>query len=1424
MRGFRQRMAADLASRVTLPSGEPFPSVSSSSSSSSSSSASSVPLGSLTEEERLEQQQQSVPTFRDFQMNLTEAEWSTVCVRRMSNTLRGRSEQAARKPKPSRISKVQFSILGEEELVRQSRVHVTPGSVYDRNEPRTGGLNDHRMGVVDRRMLCATCGHGIATCPGHPGHLRLGMPVYHPGMIDSVARILRCVCFFCSSLLLKPDDPKLKTAVDASPLETVRAERRFEKVTNAAKAPANCRCPNPECRAPQPKYTMEMLNLRTDWSPSAQSRFESQEEGRYAMRPFTAFRARQILAHIPQADLDIMGLSSLSHPKNSVITVMPIPPPPVRPSIMAYEGSRTRGADDLTNKLHEIQKCNRHLCDAIAKYEKETGQAFDPYDADADIRGFIADLQMEIASYIDDRYANKNARTGQAANPAQMRGNTSTKSLKRRIRGKEGRVRGNLTGKRVDFSARSVITPDPLLGVGELGVPEFIALAITKNVPVNLLNLEEMQRCVAIGPGKLGGAASITLETGRRIHLDRRLPCPDVLPGMEVQCYLRNGDAVAFNRQPSLHKGSMMGMIIKILPPPSNAPGYDGGSMDGDEMNQHGNVYDTTRLPGAKKLHTARSDEGPFRLNLSATTPFNADFDGDEMNMHVPQNLAAEIELKELMLVDKQIVNSQSSKPIMGLVQDACTGAYLFSREDVFLTKPQACDLIMEITNKPNCSLPEPAILLPKPLWTGKQIFSLLLPNDFRFSRSVGSYEQDYSVALDTPSWPRTFVIKEWLVGQHDRVEAGAPLARVEFSLDDDNGTKHTKVVVAKHAGVFQSPHDLDTEMKMGSSIGSIVGTALNHNGPEGDTPAPGTETQEVVVGVVKSILHPLGSRVEVGDALVRIECAKDYFYLVRARHAGIVKKVHVEPGSPIRSMMPIADVRRDGAFDSTLQDHFVEVSDGEILRGHLKNPCIGRSTGSIVHRLFLDYGYRVAADFLSDAQRVINRWLTMRGFSVGLQDCVATSGAMHKARTLIAKTQNSVARMIDACRKEGFKEELVEPTVKNMLSRVLDEIGVAAGPTVRPNNRIRYMKDSGSKGSAINESQMMWCTGQQAVEGVRPSPKDGNTALLPSFSKGENTPEARGFIKRALSDGLNLREFFFYCMAGREGLTDTAVKTATIGYLERKLHKAMESLQFTHDGHVRNSSNQVVMDAFGDGSWDPAKLSKVALPFLRWSDAQVFAHLYLGDHEREADVLASPELAARMDLLKRVAQRRIEKASRGERLLASDGPDPVLGVCLSPEPEYIKLLRLRDRIRHTRLSGITPQMQDDCYLPFDAPKTIEEHLDKRRRRLSKPDGTAAAHPAVVPSEQEILKMVNDATEKLRSESYEALIPRMCLFVCFTTFNVQQKWCLSTEDLSLLLDKLVHRCQSARCDAGEMVGSIAAQSIGEPATQMTLNT
>jgi len=554
------------------------------------------------------------------------------------------------------IKGIKLGVLSPNEIRKMSRVQIVTAETYDEDGmPIQGGVMDPRLGVIEPGQRCPVCGNTMQTCPGHFGHIELSKPVIHVGFVKHIYDLLRGTCRKCGRILLPQD--QVESYADL----LRRLEKYFPRLVPRLhdyirlKTAKVQECPH--CGAKQLKVKFEKP-----------LHFYEEERG---LRKLTPDEIRMRLANIPDSDIRLFGLSPEdARPEWFVLTVLPVPPAQVRPSIMLETGVRSE--DDLTHKLVDIVRANLRL--------KESIEAAAPPIVIDDLWEL---LQYHVTTYFDNEVP--------GIPPARHRSGRALKTLAQRLRGKEGRFRGNLSGKRVDFSARTVISPDPNLSINEVGVPEEMAKILTVPMYVTPWNIEEARKLVMNGPFNWPGANYIIRPDGRRVDLrffkDRKALASSLTVGYIVERHLRNGDIVLFNRQPTLHRMSIMAHIVKVLP--------------------------------GKTL----------RLNLLVCPPYNADFDGDEMNLHVVQTEEARAEARELMLVEKHILSPRYGGPIIGGLQDYISGAYLLTTKSTLLSGEEVMDLLA-VTGYEG-ELPEPVIISPKKAWTGKQLVSLLLPEDF---------------------------------------------------------------------------------------------------------------------------------------------------------------------------------------------------------------------------------------------------------------------------------------------------------------------------------------------------------------------------------------------------------------------------------------------------------------------------------------------------------------------------------------------------------------------------------------------------------------------------------------------------------------------------------------------------------------------
>jgi len=494
---------------------------------------------------------------------------------------------------PKRVGKIEFGLLSPKEIRKMSVRKIIWADTYDDDGfPYPQGLMDLSLGVIDPGLRCKTCDQKAADCPGHFGHIELAKPVIHVGYTRLIRKLLRVTCRSCSRLLMTAEEvEKIVGTEDSDLTPEVVSEKDIKKERVC-----------PHCGEQQLKINFE--------KPTTFSEVFL-EDGRKIEHKLTPADIRARLEKIPDEDLRALGINpDVARPEWTILTVLPVPPVTMRPSIILENGQRSE--DDLTHKLVDIIRINQRF--------KENQDAGAPQLIIEDLWEL---LQYHVTTYLDNEVA--------GCPPARHRSGRPLKTLSQRLKGKEGRFRGSLSGKRVNFSARTVISPDPNLSITEVGIPLAIANEMTIPVRVTPFNIEEMRHYVLNGPVRPTirspcGANYVIRPDNRRIRLSEvnLETVPEMLePGWTVERQIKDGDIVLFNRQPSLHRMSIMAHRVVV--------------MDGKT----------------------------FRLNPAVCPPYNADFDGDEMNLHIPQTEEARAEAEILIAVQANILSPRTGGPII---------------------------------------------------------------------------------------------------------------------------------------------------------------------------------------------------------------------------------------------------------------------------------------------------------------------------------------------------------------------------------------------------------------------------------------------------------------------------------------------------------------------------------------------------------------------------------------------------------------------------------------------------------------------------------------------------------------------------------------------------------------------------------------
>jgi len=609
------------------------------------------------------------------------------------------------------IECVNFGIFSSEEIRKISVVEV--------NNPKLSGPNsvyDKHMGAsADSDENCPTCELNYQACPGHFGHIELNEPIVHPKYLKMVLSYLKCFCVKCGVMMIS------KEKIELEGFQKYKRNIRFNKIIESMKKIDVCT----SCKMMQPKVVLSIADA------SFRTIYKSGKKGdvNEVDIPLTTSEIYQIFEGVTDEQVELLGFNPrLIKPLNLIISVLPVLPPCARPVVVSGEGSVSD--DDLTNQYIEIIKANARLASQEENNEESKR-----------VKN-IQTLKFRIATLFDNSQKKaKHTQNGKVF-----------KGIKERISGKEGQIRTNLMGKRCEQTARTVIGPEPTLRLGQVAVPREIAANLTIPEVVNRLNKEWLMELLSQGKANYVirkdkktrinlsyalttrgtellyndiitngafkthyvGQRNISLKEGD-IILRNGQEIPVQFPkrkefsiedGDTVERQLMNGDIVLINRQPTLHRGSMMAKEVVVR------------------------------------------DCKTFRFNLASTKSFNADFDGDEMNIHVPQTMEARIELRNLSATQHHLMTPQSSKPNIQIVQDSLLAIYRMTQsESVKMEKHHFFNIAMKGIQTNGESLSSNFILdkiqqIRRVLklkgkkiqaFTGKGLFSLALPNNFNY-------------------------------------------------------------------------------------------------------------------------------------------------------------------------------------------------------------------------------------------------------------------------------------------------------------------------------------------------------------------------------------------------------------------------------------------------------------------------------------------------------------------------------------------------------------------------------------------------------------------------------------------------------------------------------------------------------------------
>ena len=556
-----------------------------------------------------------------------------------------------------KIKEIKFGILSPEQIRKMSAIEIKSPETYDKDGfPMEGGLMDNHLGVINPGLRCKTCGNTMKKCPGHFGTIELIRPVVHSEFGKKLEQLMHATCKSCGRIAIQEEKlEQLKAFIGDNQIDIAK------KIVTRTKKVEKC----PHCQA-------ERIPISLD----KPTNFYIAKDRIYPTE------IREWVEKIPDADLEFFGYEKEKlRPEWFIMTALQVPPINLRPSITLESGIKSE--DDLTHKLVDIIRINLRLRDNI----------------DAGAPQLIIEDLWDLLQYHVTTYINNNTA---GVPPAKHRSGRALRTLVQRLQGKKGRFRYNLTGKRVNYAARSIITPDPTLSINELGIPREIAESMTIPEALTKDTLPEAKKAI-----KEGNVLYIMRPDGVRkriVELNKEIILEELDIGYRIERSMRNGDIVLFNRQPSLHRVSMMAHRTRI--------------MDGQT----------------------------FRLNPIVCKPYNADFDGDEMNMHVPQTPEGITEATELMLVEKQVISPRYGAPVIILDEDGVSGCFILTMKQTVFNREDAFRFFQIIGLQ---DIPKPDV--GKDSYSGKLIFSQMLPKDLNMEYKTRYYHHIESLDKNHP-------------------------------------------------------------------------------------------------------------------------------------------------------------------------------------------------------------------------------------------------------------------------------------------------------------------------------------------------------------------------------------------------------------------------------------------------------------------------------------------------------------------------------------------------------------------------------------------------------------------------------------------------------------------------------------------------
>jgi len=483
---------------------------------------------------------------------------------------------------------------------------------------------------------------------------------------------------------------------------------------------------------------------------------------------------------------------------------------------------------------------------------------------------------------------------------------------------------------------------------------------------------------------------------------------------------------------------------------------------------------------------------------------------------------------------------------------------------------------------------------------------------------------------------------------------------------------------------------------------------------------------------------------------------------------------------------------------DNPVPNNILEIRNGQWISGQIEKSVMGSATKGILHRMFNDFGPMACSNFIDDLQNIITEYMKTSSFSVGISDLIANKTTMEAIIQALNKQKIEVQSVIEKVHlgifennTAGTNMEEFEIQVNRLLNKATEESGSIGRKSLSKDNRFLMIVNSGSKGSLINISQMISGLGQQNVDGKR-IPYGFDSRTLPHYFKYDDGPNARGFVDNSYISGLTAPELFFHAMGGRIGLIDTAIKTSSSGYIQRRLIKGLEDIKVEYDMTVRNSKGKVVQFLYGEDGFDTTRIENQVIPLVGMSIEDIYLHYdMVGINEStEKDMLA---------VYTKATATRVKRQTKDTKMMCQ---------------KYIdKMIQAREEV----VASVFNYKNDNTVKMPVAFQNIIANIQGQLHLNS--------NSIVDITPLECFQMIESYFNKLKNMDYSA--PNAMFEVLYYYYLSPKDLLVNkrfhTKALTVLLETIVLRYKQAIVHPGEMVGIIAGHSCGEPVTQLTLN-